>query len=148
MKLCHIRLGVLIISVPLIILAGCQKSTSEQKTIKANKVAVQKATSEEIVLSLEIQAGTRVWLDYWGDNAGLSTTPEKDIRTTVRYNRLKKGFSVQGEGLASMFNSKAYDVKFHKTPVITNEEWEIGTYSQWDTKDNRIVFRFDGQQSN
>ena len=112
-------------------------------TINANRVVVQSASADQIVLSLQVKAGTRVWLEYSGDGSGLCSIPRKDMKNTVTYRRTARGYSIEGDGLAAMHNGKAQDVSFHDVPVQREGELEIGTYSQWGTKDIKIVFRLE-----
>jgi hypothetical protein len=117
--------------------AGCSKSPSI--VIQSNTVVVRSATSNEVVLSVQAKAGSRVWIEHHAEQAGLCSIPQEDVNATVTYRIEKEGYSIAG--LARTHNTMATDVAFHETPLVTNNVVEIGTYSQWGHTGNRIVFK-------
>ena len=66
---------------------------------------------------MEVKAGSRVWLEYHGEGAGVSSIPYTDLKTIVIYQRDETGYTVDGKGLARIDNNKAKNVVFHTTPV-------------------------------
>jgi hypothetical protein len=128
-------LAVAVLSFP----AGCSRSPS--LVIRSNSVAVRRATSNEVVLIVHAKASSRVWSEYHFDQSGFYSVPQNDIETIVTYRIEKKGYSIAGQG--GIYNTKATDVSFHDTLLVTNNMVEIGTYSQWGQTGNRIVFKLE-----